>query len=236
MKGATSTNIIIPKAEGFLQVPTIEQGKWIDIKCFYSPDFTSTLLSDNDVLLANPYHKHYVGQSMLKFFEPDEINDLPTPEKARVENQQLDRVTEQYDHNFGNCILSCTHRAKSNRNIYIPGIIRSGLCYTLPLLIPPGVIASNHPSATPLNSLDKALDVDPVFNLNCKQKSLKAIYEYQQQQHLDLIQILESVPSQFHKLPFNHWIARNTPVNALTDKANEMLWHQRLIHLSPQSM
>jgi len=98
------------------------------------------------------------------------------------------------------------------------------------------VIASNHPSATPLNSPDKALDVDPVFNLNCKRKSLEAIYEYQQQQHLDLMQILESVPSQFHKLPFNHWIARNTPVNALTDKANEMLWHQRLIHLSPQSI
>ena len=199
MKGATSTNIIIPKAEGFLTVPTIEQGESIDIKCFYSPDFTSTLLSDNDVLLANPYNKHYVGQSMLKFFEPDEVHDLPAAEKTKVQNQQLDQVTKQYDHNFGNCILSCTHRSKSNRNIYIPGIIRFGLCYTMPLLIPPGVVPSNHPSATPLNSLEKALDVDPVFNLQCQRKSFEAAYSYHQQQHQELMQVLDSIPEHIYK-------------------------------------
>ena len=106
----------------------------------------------------------------------------------------------------------------------------------MPLLIPPGVVPSNHPSATPLNSLEKALDVDPVFNLQCQQKSFEAVYSYHQQQHLELMQVLDSIPEQFHKLPFHQWIARNTPVNALTDKAHEMLWHQRLIHMSPQSI
>jgi hypothetical protein len=48
------------------------------------------------------------------------------------------------------------------------------------------------------------------------------------------MQALDSIPEKFHKLPFHQWIARNTPVNALTDKAHEMLWHQRLIHMSPQ--
>lgn len=66
MKGATSKCIIIvPKEEGFLQVPTIVDEETIEIKCFYSPEFTSTLLSDNDVLLANKYqHKQYKGQSI----------------------------------------------------------------------------------------------------------------------------------------------------------------------------
>ena len=50
MKGATSNNIIIPQAEGYLQVPTIQEEKYIDVRCYYSPEFTSALLFDNDVL------------------------------------------------------------------------------------------------------------------------------------------------------------------------------------------
>ena len=41
----------------------------IDVLCYYSPEFTSTLLSDNDVLLSNKNASNYVGQSMLEFFE-----------------------------------------------------------------------------------------------------------------------------------------------------------------------
>ena len=51
MKGATSDNIIIPEAQGYLQVPTINKGMTIDVLCYYLPEFTSTLLSDNDVIL-----------------------------------------------------------------------------------------------------------------------------------------------------------------------------------------
>ena len=72
MKGATSDNIIIPQAEGFWQVPTIQEGKWIDVCCYYSPEFTSTLLSNNDVLNSSRFRKEYCGQSMLKFFDPTE--------------------------------------------------------------------------------------------------------------------------------------------------------------------
>ena len=65
---------------------------------------------------------------MLKFFEPDEIEELPEVERDKVRAQQLDAVTETYNHNYGNCILTCTHRKKFNRNVYIPGIKRAGLC------------------------------------------------------------------------------------------------------------
>ena len=50
------------------------------------------------------------------------------------------------------------------------------------------------------------------------------------------MQVLETVPKKFHKLPFHQWIQRNTPVNALREKAHEMSWHQRLIHLAPSSI
>ena len=61
MKGATSDNIIIPEAQGYLQVPTITKGVTINVLCYYSPEFTSTLLLDNDVLLAKKNAKDYVG-------------------------------------------------------------------------------------------------------------------------------------------------------------------------------
>ncbi len=52
MKGATSENVIVPVAEGFLKVPTIHEGVFLKKKCYFSQKFASTLLSDNDVLEA----------------------------------------------------------------------------------------------------------------------------------------------------------------------------------------
>ena len=50
MKGATSKVIIVPTAVGYLRVKTNNIYGYIDVKCYYSPHFTSTLLSENDVL------------------------------------------------------------------------------------------------------------------------------------------------------------------------------------------
>ena len=235
MKGVTSGAVIVPEAEGYLQVPTIQEGKFAKVKCYYSPEFTSTLLSDNDVLESSPYRKEYSGQSMLKFFEPDEVNELPTEERDKIKMQKLDDVTNSYNNNFGNCILSCTHKKKSNRNLYIPGIIRGGLCFTMPLMIPSG-LSSRDSTATIYNSRSKAYKEDPSFCKSCKLKKLELIYEHKQNEHIKLMEVLESVPEEFHKLPFHRWIQRNTPVHALREKAHEMLWNQRLIHLAPSSI
>ena len=65
---------------------------------------------------------------------------------------------------------------------------------------------------------------------------MQLIYDHQQQEHIRLLNELESVPTHFHKLPFHSWIHHNTPVHALSKQAHEMIWHQRLIHLSPQTI
>ena len=132
-------------------------------------------------------------------------------------------------------MLCCTHKSKHNRNVYIPGIIRAGLCYTMPLIIPSGLKASD-PSATIFNSKDKAYQDDKDFRKNCDAKTMQLIYEYQQKEHVKLINELETVPTQYHDLPFHKWISNNTPVHALKTQAHEMLWHQRLIHLSPSTL
>lgn len=49
MRGATSGNIIVPSAQGLLRVQANTRDGFVDVLCFYSPHFTSTLLSERDV-------------------------------------------------------------------------------------------------------------------------------------------------------------------------------------------
>lgn len=236
MKGATSNNIIVPVAEGFLKVPTIHKDVFLKIKCYYSLEFTSTLLPDNDILKELQMKKDYCEQLMMRFFEQAEIDELPVEERDKIRNQKLDDFTRTYDHNYGNYILCCTHKRKFNRNIYVPGVIRNGLCYTMPLMISRKRLPADFKEATVVNSFDKAYQEDLPFRKACDAKAVELIYKHQEREHLELMQILESVPKRYHSLPFSSWIKHNTPVHALTEKAHEMLWHQRLIHLSPQSI
>ena len=55
MRGTISNNIIVPYTMRFLQVSTIQEEKWIDVCCYYSLEFTSTLLSNNNVLISNNF-------------------------------------------------------------------------------------------------------------------------------------------------------------------------------------
>lgn len=61
---------------------------------------------------------------------------------------------------------------------------------------------------------------------------MQLIYEYQQKVHLKLMNELQQVPIEYHKLSFHKWIFNNTPLYALKTQAHEMLWHKCLIHLS----
>lgn len=74
------------------------------------------------------------------------------------------------------------------------------------------------------------------FRKKCDMLSVNLIYEHQQQEHINLMSSLESVPDQFHKLQFHSWIHNNTPLNALTKKAHKMSWHQILIHMAPKTI
>ena len=132
-------------------------------------------------------------------------------------------------------MLCCTHKNKHSCNIYISGIIQAGLCYTMPLVIPSGLKASD-PVANIFNSQEKMYQDDKDFRKGCDLKAMQLIYEYQQKEHIKLMNDLKQVPIEYHKLPFHKWISNNTPVHALTTQAHEMLWHQHLIHLSPATV
>ena len=104
----------------------------------------------------------------------------------------------------------------------------------------PFFLRSNLPvdfeGSTIFNLREKAYQKDLSFQKACDAKAVKLIYEHQERNHLQLVQVLESVPKDYHSLPFSSWIKHNIPVHALTKKAHEILWHQCLMHMSPQTI
>ena len=81
MKSETSEYFIVPVAEGFLKIPMIHKGVFLKIKCYYSQEFTSTLLSDDYNFEVLPMQEDYCGELILKFFKQTEIKELPIKEK-----------------------------------------------------------------------------------------------------------------------------------------------------------
>ena len=79
MRGTTSGNIIVPSAQGWLRGQANTKQGYIDVLCFYSPHFTSTILSDWDVLRSTKFSKEYWDQAMINYFDLDDKkanNDL----------------------------------------------------------------------------------------------------------------------------------------------------------------
>lgn len=81
----------------------------------------------------------------------------------------LDEVTEKYNCNYRDCILVCTHKWKFNRNIYIPGMIQNGPCYTMPLILRSNVPVDRK-GATFFTWREKAYYEDRSFRDACDAK------------------------------------------------------------------
>ena len=102
MKGETSKKVIIPKAIGKLRVRANTVDGYLDCDCYYSPDFTTTLLSEVDIRKATRFPKQYGSQVLAKSFAIDDetlIKDLTTGKDVNLEN------ASEYQMDFGNCKL-----------------------------------------------------------------------------------------------------------------------------------
>ena len=146
----------------------------LDCDCYYSPGFTSTLLSEVDVRRATRFPKEYGEQILVKSFAINEeavIRDLSTGKDINND------CAAEYQLDFGNCRLICCHRSTKSRNIEVPSVIKSGLCYTLSLIVPD--LKASHPKATIFNSSEKRLKFDKKFLDECQVMQYKLIYEHQ---------------------------------------------------------
>ena len=84
LTGAIGTDDVYPEGEGFLRLPAPTVSGYLDIRCFYSPHLTSTLVSPRDVLKTSLNWKNgFSGQDMKTYFG------------------------RNGDPNFGRCTLTC---------------------------------------------------------------------------------------------------------------------------------
>ena len=118
MHGATSKEIITPHAVGYMRVRALVKQGYLDVKCYYSPHFSTTLLSQVSVIEATGHPKQYISQGMQLFFAPNE-DVLDRDLKSNSIN--LDSV--DYNHDYGTCMLTCVHRKQHCQSLSVPGII-----------------------------------------------------------------------------------------------------------------
>ena len=123
-----------------------------------------------------------------------------------------------YNLDYANCSLTCVNRATKAKNILISGIIKAGLCFTLPLILP---------------DLDLSHLGTNVFNFStlARQHCKDFRYQCEEQLRKNMMEELERVPQHFHSLTFHKAIFNTTSVNALSLQTQaHHLWHQHLIH------
>ena len=105
MYGATNTKLIItPSAEGLLRIPANTKDRYIDVKCYYSPHFSSTSLSESDLVLTTGAAGNYSGQTTTKYFDWD--NDAI---EKQLSNGNIS-FQKHYNLDSGNCIVTCHHK------------------------------------------------------------------------------------------------------------------------------
>ena len=80
---------------------------YLDVKCYYSPHFNTTLLYQVSIIEATSHPMQYISQRMQLFFAPnEEILD-----RDMMSNSiNLDNVN--YNHDYGTCMLACVHQNK----------------------------------------------------------------------------------------------------------------------------
>ena len=140
------------------------------MKCYHSPHFSTTLLSQVSIIEATGHPKQYISQGMQLFFAPnEEVLD------GDLMSNSINLESVNYNH-YGNCMLIFVHHHKHSRSISILGIIRSSLCFTQPLILL--TLDKDDLKATILDSLGKALTEDAEFAERVKVQSSTLIYEY----------------------------------------------------------
>lgn len=90
----------------------------------------------------------------------------------------------------------------------------------MPLLLCLNVPA-DFDKATVFTLPKKLYQEKPLFWEACDVKAVLFIYENQEYEHKQLMQVLDSIPKKYRSLPFASWIKHNTPVHTLTKKAQK---------------
>lgn len=139
-------------------------------------------------------------------------------------HSRRDIESTQFLSNFDSSTFTfrANHKLKRSFDVAITGILLDGKAYTHPLLLPFCGSASIQALATS----------DPTFIPECERLALMAIHHHQEEAYRQLRTDLASLPTLYQNLPYHEYIHQNTPVLALRQDTERLLWHHRLGHPS----
>lgn len=129
---------------------------------------------------------------------------------------QSEAITKFY--NAGTFTYRASHKLVKSLDVVLHGILQNGKCYTFPLK-PPATSESIH----------ALLSVDEEFRQACDRATKLNIDIFQENEMNILWSELKQVPIEHRVIPFEEFICRSTPVNAIRQETEQLLWHQRLL-------
>jgi hypothetical protein len=132
---------------------------------------------------------------------------------------ESENIKKFYD--AGTFTYHAAHKMKRSFDVVVHGVLRNGKCYTNELIPPYSD-----------DTKDQVLADDPEFQDDCTNASLLHVYAFQENAMSKLQSDLEDMPRNIMKLPFHEYIQENTPVQAIRQETERLLWHQRLGHTS----
>ena len=128
------------------------------------------------------------------FFAPnEEILD------QNLASNSINLKSVDYNYEYSACMFTCVDCHKHSHSISVPGIMQLGLCFTQPCIVLS--LDKDDPKATVLNSPEKFLAEDTEFLERVRVQSLKLIYEYMQDKHIELNLCLESLSEEYSTFP-----------------------------------
>ena len=201
---------MIPIGFGYLRIPAPNHIGYIDVLAYYSPDITSTLISENGIFESSTdTTKDFSGQTIHKFFP-------------------------HTDGTGGTITVICHHKRQRSKDIVIHGALIGNQCFTHPLILPEQPL--NSPYATTSNSIELALHEDPLFSLQCSRATNNAIKTIRNNRHEIIDRALPLLPAALRDIPFKLISDQHIPIYAIRTQTQKLLWHQRLGHICDDTL
>ena len=189
---------------GFLHVPCPIPGGYLPIKTYYTPALRTTVINERNFLSTL---LHVTGEK-----------------RANYPTEQLIK-----HHHAGTFTYHCAHR-NANRHFKIHGVLLQDKCFTHESIAP--ILSPDDPQADPTNSIQLALDSDPEFRREVAKATIYSIFAYQDIEMDHLREDLDQLPFDTASIPVEDYVKRNTPILAIKQATERLLWHQRLGHAS----
>ena len=210
LTGAIDSNLKInPEGYGYIRIPSENKRGFIDVKTYYSPRLTSTLMSENCILRASVpkgEFRKYNSQTIRKDFGDDESKMS------------------------GIMTITNYHRQVKPKNVKIKGVLLGGQCFTHPIIVPN--LQKDHPKANRYNSSGYALKVNASYKRMVEESTKREIQLYKANKYVELAEELSTLPRNVRKYTQDIMkiIDVSVPVHAIRSRTEKMLWHQRLGH------